>query len=100
MVISADYYSCTDTDELHFDTVESAVEDYLDGREASTWPAELIVMGYVEDDECEPCADEVYFHDEDYDVTVDVVSWVREHRPHWLENSEVVEALKILEGDE
>lgn len=90
---SADYYSCRDVDHLQHDTVNDAVENELDSTGPESWPDELLVMGYVEDDSEDHEVLEDYLmpvvRDEDCDVMVNVAAWIREHMAHWLEEPEV-----------
>lgn len=94
--VTADYYSCTDVDQLSYDDVDSAVEGHLDLLEPEDWPEELVVMGYVESTEFPEPIDGVqqYEHDAEYDVTIDVHAWVLEHAQHWLEFPDVDKWMK------
>lgn len=100
----ADYYSCHDVDHLRHDDVNAAVEDELDGLEIKHWPAELVVMGYVEADDDyvddPPAAGEQYYvHNEEYDVTVNVATWVKTHAQHWAKEPEVAAWLRSREEE-
>ncbi len=93
---TADYYSCTDVDQLSYDDVDSAVEGHLDLLDTTDWPEELVVRGYIESSEFPEPIDGVqqYEHNEEYDVTVNVREWVLEHAQHWLDEPEVAKWLE------